>query len=128
MKRFDKIERMLEDELEKISTQEKLTTTALEVGDKAAHFLKSIKTIEAMEDAEGGESYGDSYGMSYESDYSYARNGRGRGSRAKRDSRGRYSSENGGMMSQRGGGYSGNRQGLMMELEDLKNRIDQMED
>lgn len=123
MKRFDKIERMLEDELEKISTQEKLTTTALEVGDKAAHFLKSIKTIEAMEDAEEGESYG----MSYDNDYSYARNGRGRGSRAKRDSMGRYSSEGGGMMSQRGG-YSGNRQGLMMELEDLKNRIDQMED
>ncbi len=128
MGKFHKIEEMLEGELMKIGSEGKLTTSSLEVGDKAAHFLKSIKTIDAMEEAEGNSYDGDysmrrggrSYGYNYDG-MSYARgDGRGRGSNARRDSRGRYSSE---------GGYSGNnKQALMMELEELKDKLDSMED
>lgn len=53
---------------------------------------------------------------------SYARgNGRGRGSNARRDSMGRYSSAR---------GYSGhgNKQELMMEIEELKQQLEEMED
>ena len=125
MKRFDKIERMLEDELEKISTQDKLTTTALEVGDKAAHFLKSIKTIEAMDESYEGNSYnmgnsltGYPYPMpnnAYDGN-SYAR---GRGRNAKRDSMGRYSSAN--------RGYSRNsKEDMMQELDSLRERMMEM--
>jgi len=118
MGKYYKIEEMLEGELMKIGSDGKLTTSSLEVGDKAAHFLKSIKTIEAMEDE--GQSYDDysmRQGRSYNYDgMSYAR---GRGSNARRDSRGRYSSEM---------GYSGNKHELMMELDELKDRINQMED
>jgi hypothetical protein len=124
MGKYHKIEKMLDEELDKISAQGKLGTSSLEVGDKVAHFLKSIKTIEAMEEAEEGSSYDYPMmdgGRSYNYDgMSYARgDGRGRGSNASRDSRGRYSSE---------GGYSGNKQALMMELEELKDKLDSMED
>lgn len=114
MGKYHKIEQMLDEELDKISAQGKLGTSALEVGDKVAHFLKSIKTIEAMEEADEGRSY-DYDGRSY-GGMSYAR---GRGSNARRDSMGRYSSER---------GYSGNKQEMMRELEEMKMRIDQMED
>lgn len=131
MGKFHKIETMLEEELDKIGAQGKLGTSALEVGDKVAHFLKSIKTIEAMDESEEGSSYGDysmRRGRSYNYDgMSYARgDGRGRGPNARRDSLGRYASDNG-MMS-RGGGYSGDKNELMMELEELKSRINEMED
>lgn len=118
MGKYYKIEEMLEGELMKIGSDGKLTTSSLEVGDKAAHFLKSIKTIEAMEDE--GQSY-DDYGMRQGRSYNYdgMSYARGRGSNARRDSRGRYSSEM---------GYSGNKHELMMELDELKDRINQMED
>lgn len=124
MGKYHKIEEMLVGELMKIGSDGKLTTSSLEVGDKAAHFLKSIKTIEAMEEAEEGQSYDWDMrhdGRSYTYDgMSYARgDGRGRGSNARRDSRGRYSSEM---------GYSGNKQALMMEIEELKDRLKEMED
>lgn len=115
MGKYHKIEQMLDEELDKISAQGKLGTSALEVGDKVAHFLKSIKTIEAMDEADEGNSYGD-----YPMDRSYAYDGmsyaRGRGRNARRDSRGRYSSE------------MGNKQEMMMELEEMKRRIENMED
>lgn len=118
MGKYHKIEQMLDEELDKISAQGKLGTSALEVGDKVAHFLKSIKTIEAMDEADEGSSYED-----YPMDRSYAYDGmsyaRGRGRNARRDSRGRYSSEM---------GYSGNKQEMMTELEEMKRRIENMED
>lgn len=127
MGRYDKVSQMLEEEIDKIGMSGKLTTSSLEVGDKAAHFLKSIKTIEALDE---GESY-DSYDGSYEGG-SYAR---GRGRNARRDSMGRYSSERG---SNRGGrssregyssrDYSGNKQQMMMELEELRDKIEGMEE
>lgn len=121
MGRYDKVSQMLEDEIDKIGMSGKLTTSSLEVGDKAAHFLKSIKTIEAM-DGEGDSYDGYTYdGMSY---------ARGRGRYAKRDSMGRYASENRGGMN-RGGysrEYSGNKHEMMMELDELRNKIEGMED
>lgn len=122
MGQYSKITRMLEEELDKIGAQGKLGTSSLEVGDKVAHFLKSIKTIEAMDEAEEGNSYDYPMmmdGRSYNDGMSYARgDGRGRGPNARRDSRGRYSSR----------GYSGDKNELMMELEELKNKINEMED
>ena len=89
----------------------------IEYLDKLTHGIKSIKTTIAMMEAE------DEYSGDYDSDMnmrggrsnrgysrrgSYAR-GRGRGSRAKRDSMGRYSSEM---------GYSKD-DGMIMELREL---------
>jgi hypothetical protein len=92
----------------------KLTTGDLDVIDKLTHALKSIKTTIAMEEAEG-HSYDD--GMYEGRDgrsmrmmprgVSYARDGRGRGTYAKRDSMGRYSSR----------GYS-RAEGVKQMLED----------
>ena len=104
MGQFHKIEEMLTGELMKIGSEGKLTNTSLEVGDKAAHFLKSIKTIEAMD--EEGSNYYDGYGydsMSY-----------GRGRYAKRDSMGRYAD-------------SGSKHELMQELDEMRRRVEHME-
>ena len=132
MGKYHKITDMLEGELMKIGSEGKLTNTSLEVGDKAAHFLKSIKTIEAMDEAENGESYRGGRSYNYDDGYTYdgMSYARGRGRYAKRDSMGRYASENRGGMS-RGGysrEYSGNKHELMMELDQLKDRIEGMED
>jgi len=77
----------------------KLTGADTEYLDRLTHILKSLKTtIMIMEDEDGyssdggnytGGSYGGSSYRSYANGGSYAR---GRGSYAKRDSRGRYSS------------------------------------
>lgn len=126
MGKYHKLTEMLEDELDKISTGGKLTTSSLEVGDKTAHFLKSIKTIEAMDEAEESNSYGynyDSYSMrngNMGNRNSYAR---GRGMNAKRDSRGRYSSRyDGNSMN------ADNKEELMQEIEMLREQIENMED
>ena len=88
-------------DLEKKVDQDKLTMDDVEYGDLLAHFLKSLKTVEAMD--EGGYSnrmyptysyYDGSYrDESYRdggyNDGSYARGRRN----ARRDSRGRYSRE-----------------------------------
>ena len=85
----------------------------IEYLDKLTHGIKSIKTTIAMMESEysnddvmsyrGGNSYNSYRGNSY------ARMGRGRGSNARRDSRGRYSSEM---------GYSRD-DGMIMELREL---------
>lgn len=92
----------------------KLSAGDIDYIDKLTHALKSIKTTIAMVEAEDG-SYDD--GMSYERGNrggsmrggSYARGGmgRGRGTNAKRDSMGRYSSR----------GYS-RAEGVKQMLED----------
>lgn len=99
MGQFHKIEEMLTGELMKIGSEGKLTNTSLEVGDKAAHFLKSIKTIEAMDEAEDGYSYD---GMSY----------------ARRDAMGRYAD---------GRSYGGSKHEMMQEIEELKRRVEEMD-
>lgn len=102
---------VLADELAK--TNEKLeksggTVSAgdIEYIDKLTHAIKSIKTTKAMLESEEGHSYDYMGPRSYRMTGSYAR---GRGSNAKRDSRGRYSSER---------GYSRD-EGMIMELHEL---------
>lgn len=116
MGQYHKIEDMLVGELMKIGAEGKLTNTSLEIGDKAAHFLKSIKTIEAMDEAEEGQSY--RYDGMYRDGYdhdtmSYAR---GRGRNARRDTMGRYAD-----------GMSGNKHELMREIDELRQRVEGMD-
>lgn len=115
-KELYELREMLMDELHKISSKGELTAGSLETVDKLTHSIKSIDTICAMEEA-------DEY--SYESGNSYARGGRGRGSNARRDSMGRYSSE-GEDMTMRGysrrRGYSGDDKTELIEsLRELMN-------
>lgn len=97
-----------------------LSNQGLEVVDKLAHAVKNIdKIIEKYEEEEGqsmdsGYSRGRSYRGSYEGSFEGGggrggrSNARGRGSNARRDSMGRYSSE----------GYSGNEE-MVSELREL---------
>lgn len=98
---MDKLCKYIDKELEEIEDKAgmsgKLSGAELEYADKLAHLKKSLLTNAAMSDysEEGmsnrsGRSYNRSYneGGSYDS---YASRGRGRN--ARRDSRGRYSSE-----------------------------------
>lgn len=116
MGKYHKITDMLESELMKIGSEGKLTNTSLEVGDKAAHFLKSIKTIEAMDEAENGESYRDGRSYNYDDGYTYdgMSYARGRGRNARRDSMGRYAD-------------GGSKQEMMQEIEELKRRVEDMD-
>lgn len=117
------LKEMLCKELEEYGKKGELTTGSLDVVDKLAHTIKNLqKIIEKYEEEDysnasytrGGSYRGGSYayedggmmgGGSYEGG-SYAR---GRGSNARRDSRGRYSSER---------GYSRD-EGMIMELREL---------
>ena len=110
------LKEMLCKELEEYGTKGELSTGTLEIVDKLAHTVKNLdKIIESYEEEEGSYAYDD--GMPYEDGRSMNRRGgsyegrsyaRGRGGNARRDSRGRYSSE----------GYS--RTGDMVEqLRDL---------
>ena len=74
MKRYEELEDMLCEEIDRIADQKNLNSTTLDMLDKLTHTLKSVKTIDAM----------DGYSEDYAHDsMSYAR---GR----KRDSMGRY--------------------------------------
>lgn len=97
---MDKLCRYLDRELEeyenKVANGGKLSRTEIEDGKNIAKFKMALLTNEAMEN----EGYsGDWDGIAYENGRMNRRNGmsgaRGRGSRAKRDSMGRYSSEGG---------------------------------
>ena len=115
MKVYDRIKDMLCDELEEIAKKGELTSNNLEVIDKSIDIIKDIATIHAMEEEyptegyskDGGYSQGYYGRMPYylyddgmsHNDHSYAR---GRGSDARRDSMGRYSS-----MGRSYDGYSG---------------------
>lgn len=101
-----KLKDMLCDELEEYGRKGEVTAQSLEIVDKLAHAIKNInKIIEAKEEEESGYSsagryYDDGMGSPYvrggSRGYSYARGGgRGRGSNARRDSMGRYSSRDG---------------------------------
>lgn len=97
----------------------KMTAGDLEYIDKLTHALKSIKTTLAMAE----------YDDEYSNEYSGARNGRGRGSNARRDSMGRYSREmrGGNSYAYEGGNYSGRgysredaRSEMMEQLRDIE--------
>lgn len=81
MNKLYEIREMLCRELDDMSSSGRLSTGDLEVIDKLTHSIKSIDTINAMEDAYSSEGYSDR-------NYDYAR---GRGRNARRDSMGRYS-------------------------------------
>ena len=115
-------------ELKKYSGEE-VTTNSLEVIDKLSHAIKNIdKIIEKYEEEEGNSygynSYDGSYrnGRSYRGSYnngnSYAR---GRGRNAKRDSMGRYSSDNG---YSRNGDIASELRELMMDAPDEQTRME----
>ena len=87
----------------------KLSAGDVEYIDKLTHSLKSIKAVLSMMEDDEEDEYSSRYPMSYrgrsyrggsyryddgmmDEGRSYARDGRGRGSNAQRDSRGRYSS------------------------------------
>ncbi len=91
------VKEMLHDELEDIVKKGELSAGSLETIDKLLHSIKNAcKIIMYEEYSDGGYSYADA--DTDMTEYSYAR---GRGSNARRDSRGRYSSARG-----RGGRYS----------------------
>lgn len=89
--------------------------------DRIHKLTDTVKNIDKIEVLESGEGYseesnwmadGRMYGTSYDDGSSYARNGRGRGRNAKRDSMGRYSRDDGmsyegGSSYTRGGGRGG---------------------
>lgn len=94
---------MLKRELDEVVKKGELSAGDLEVVDKLLDSIKNAcKIIMYEEYSEDGYSYAD--GDMDMANYSYAR---GRGSRAKRDSMGRYSSDDGRRMyARRGGRYS----------------------
>lgn len=97
---------MLHKELADIVKKGELSAGSLETIDKLLNSIKNAcKIIMYEEYSEDGNSYADADADM--SDYSYAR-GRGRGSQARRDSMGRYSSEDGysNARGRRGGRYS----------------------
>lgn len=113
------------DDLERKAEKEgKLSMAEVEYGDMLAHFKKNILTAEAMMGE--GEYSNNSYAYAYEDGgrSSYAR---GRGSNARRDSRGRYSRnsyEGNSRNSYGGGSYRYSREDakdeLMEGLRDLQ--------
>lgn len=93
MHKMEELKEMLCEELDKIAKKGELSAGSLDVVDKLTHSIKSIATIMAMEEAEGGNSYAGG-------GYSNARGQR-------RDSMGRYSRESGGGSYAQGGGNRG---------------------
>lgn len=98
----------------KVASGGKLSMNEIEYGDKLAHFKKSILTVDAMENPEEYGYNDDGYNTGYNTSMrSYG--ARGRGSNARRDSRGRY-------MDNMGGSHMMYRDGDMMdELHELMN-------
>ena len=121
MEELYKLKETLCTELEEYAKKGKMSAGDLEIVDKLSHAIKNIdKIIEKYDESEYSGASGYSNRMNYErggrGGYSNERGGysnenysmaRGRGSNARRDSRGRYSGE----------GYSGH--DMVMELRDL---------
>lgn len=85
MEYMEKIKRMLCKELEEYGEQKSISASDVEMIHKLTDTIKNLDKIEMLED----DGYSGHYPM-YDDGVSYAR---GRGRYAKRDSRGRYSSE-----------------------------------
>jgi hypothetical protein len=101
MEYIEKIKKKLCDELEEYAMKSKLTMQDLEPLQLMTDIVKNLGKIEMLEDdgdyseargMRGGRSY--MGGSSYDDDMMYSER-RGRGRNAKRDSMGRYSSEDG---------------------------------
>ena len=102
MEYIEKIKKMLCKELDEYAMKNKLSMADIDVIHKLTDTVKNLDKIEMLEDdggyseARGGRGRGRSYmgGSSYDDDMMYSER-RGRGRYAKRDSMGRYSSEDG---------------------------------
>ena len=71
MQKMMQLRDLLEDELNKITSQNKITPQILEMVDKLTHSIKSIDTIIAMEESKYSNrgSYDRSYDRSYDGSY-----------------------------------------------------------
>ena len=100
MEYIEKIKKMLCKELDEYAMKQKLTGGDLDMIWKLTDTVKNLDKISMLEESEDGYSEargrGRSYmhGSSYDDDMMYSER-RGRGRYAKRDSMGRYSSEDG---------------------------------
>jgi hypothetical protein len=131
MHTYYEVKDMLKQELDDIVKKGELSAGSLETIDKLLNSIKNACKITMYEEyKEDGYSYADS--DANWSDYAYARaSGRGRGSDASRDSRGRYSSEGGysrrdGRGYSRRGGYSnddGEKQEKIEMLRDMMQEV-----
>ena len=108
MEELYKLKKMLCDELEEYGRKGELSTGTLDVVDKLSHALKSIATVIAMEEADGGYSGRNSYSY-YPMGNSYARR-----NYVRRDSRGRYSRDD-----YSRDGYSGAVDDMVSQLYEL---------
>ena len=110
MEYIEKIKKMLCRELEKFSMKTDLTVTDLEKIHKLSDTIKNLDKIKLLSE-EDGEGYSEARmgrggsRYSYDDEMMYSER-RGRGSNAKRDRMGRYSSEGGYAEDYRGGMYS----------------------
>lgn len=99
MEYIEKIKKMLCKELDEYAMKSKLSMADIDVIHKLTDTVKNLDKIEMLEDDGGyseargrGRSY--MHGSSYDDDMMYSER-RGRGRNARRDSMGRYSSEDG---------------------------------
>ena len=103
MEYIEKIKKMLCKELDEYAMKSKLSMADIDVIHKLTDTVKNLDKIEMLEDdggysearggrGRGGRSY--MHGSSYDDDVMYSER-RGRGRYARRDSMGRYSSEDG---------------------------------
>lgn len=113
MHKMEELREMLCEELDKITKKGELSAGSLDVVDKLTHSIKSIDTIIAMEDAGYSSDDYSNRGNSY---------ARGRGSNARRDSMGRYSSDNYSMRGGRNRNYS-----YDDEMNNLRDQLEDME-
>ena len=99
MEYIEKIKKMLCKELDEYAMKSKLSMADIDVIHKLTDTVKNLDKIEMLEDDGGysearggmrGRSY--MYGSSYDDDMMYSER-QGRGRNARRDSRGRYSSD-----------------------------------
>ena len=112
---------LLCEELEKINKKHDIGNMAeLEVIYKAVDIIKDITTIEAMEEADFND-------YSYDDDASYARN-RDSMCRYSRRGRSRRSYDNADRMMVMNRGYSGDksREEMMHEIDEMRNKLQQM--
>lgn len=111
MKILYNVQDKMEDELKSICRKEEITTSDLENIYKIVDIIKDVTTVEAMHRAEENGYSGEgmsNYSRGWDVDYSYARG---------RDSRGRYTSRDGGSYenSNRGRSYENSNRGRSYE-------------
>jgi hypothetical protein len=126
MEYIEKIKKMLCKELDEYAMKQKLTGGDLDMIWKLTDTVKNLDKISMLEESEEGYSEargrGRSYmhGSSYDDDMMYSER-RGRGRNAKRDSMGRYSSEDG--MSYEDYSEEGSYRGGRYSRDDAKDHI-----